>query len=104
MEVILFNVKLLINQEFPSLGKKDAPDDFKSLKHGEISSSSVVVGKFEIGDELDISELTKIEFSHLLFKKVFLLHFEFKDTLSGLLFCTESFSADNKEFFSKKVK
>ena len=104
MEVILFNVKLLINQEFPSLGKKDAPDDFKSLKRGEISSFNIVVEKFEIGDELGISESIRTEFNHLLFKKDFLFHFELREALSGLLLCTESFSADNKEFFSKKVR
>jgi hypothetical protein len=102
--VILFNVKLLTSREFLSLGKKDAPDDFKSLKRGEISSFNIVVEKFEIGDEFGISESTKTEFNHLLFKKVFLFHFELREALSGLLFCTESFSADSKEFFSKKVK
>jgi hypothetical protein len=41
---------------------------------------------------------------HLEFKKDFLFHLLFKADLSGFWLWGESFSADNKEFFSVNVK
>jgi hypothetical protein len=64
----------LTNRELRSLGRKDVPDDFMSLKRDEVSSFENKVEKFDRGDEFAISALIKFEFSHLLFKKFFLLH------------------------------
>jgi hypothetical protein len=67
-------VRLLTNRELRSLGKKDVPDDFKSLKRDDVSSFENKVEKFDSGDEFVISALIKFEFNHLLFKKFFLFH------------------------------
>jgi alkyl hydroperoxide reductase subunit AhpC len=71
-------------RELRSLDKKDAPEDFKSLKRGEISSFDNCVEKFDKGDGLVISIVLDEEFIHFEFKKDFLFHFEFRVDFKGL--------------------
>jgi hypothetical protein len=61
----LFKTRLFTKRALRSLGRNEAPDDFKSLNLDEVSSLENLVEKFERGDELGISELIKFEFNHL---------------------------------------
>lgn len=60
--------------------------------------------KLDKGDALEISVALKDILSHFVFKKDFLFHLLFRDDLSGFWLCVESFSADNKEFFSVNAR
>jgi hypothetical protein len=77
------NVMLFTSRVFRSLGKKEAPEDFKSLKRGEISSFKRFDEKLDSGDALEISVAPKDVLSHFEFKKDFLFHLLFKADLSG---------------------
>jgi hypothetical protein len=74
---------LFTSRVFRSLGKKEAPEDFKSLKRGEISSFKRLDEKLDKGDALEISVAPKDVLSHLEFRKDFLFHLLFKADLSG---------------------
>jgi hypothetical protein len=63
--LVLFKTRLFTKRALRSLGRNEVPDDFKSLNLDEVSSLENLVEKFERGDELGISELSKLEFNHL---------------------------------------
>lgn len=65
MRLVLFKTRLLTKRALRSLGRNEAPEDFRSLNLDEVSSLENFVEKFDKGDELGISELIKFEFNHL---------------------------------------
>jgi hypothetical protein len=90
--------------EFLSLGRKEVPDDFKSLNLGEISSFINCVEKLDTGDDDVISSELNPLLIHLMFKNDFLFHLEFKVYFNGFDNCWLSFSEESKEFFDENAE
>ena len=71
----LLKVKLFTSLVFLSLERNEAPEDFKSLKRGEISLFENWVEKFDKGDGFEMSISVDDEFNHFEFKNVFFISF-----------------------------